>query len=158
MTSIPDPNMVSLRTEKRAVHVVHFDTMIQKTLVIDPRKPQTLKNVEELVDFMEFFSNGGTSIDMVMDYMMDLIETAAEEDSFKSADVILVSDDCWDGSDEWYAEYNKRSKRLGVNIFNLMVAGADMNGFGQKLNATSLSIQDMIDDPQDVAETLYSRL
>jgi uncharacterized protein with von Willebrand factor type A (vWA) domain len=144
--------------QKRAVHVVHFDTQIQATLVIDPRKPQTLQNVDELIEFMEFFSCGGTCIDVAMDHLMGIIESAAEGESFKSADVILISDDCWDGKDAWYAQYNERAKRLGVNTYNLMMAAGSMTSFGEKINATTLAITDLIDDPKSVAGTLYSKL
>lgn len=98
---------------KRRFAVILFDYAVQYVKVFE-NKP----SVEEIIEFVELFSGGGTNFERPLDEARRIIE-----EGMPKADILFISDGECDVSDEWLKEFLEFKKKTKTRVVSVYVHG-----------------------------------
>lgn len=100
--------------QRRPFALIHFDSQVQK--VFEVPKPGNLK-LQELIEMVCFFSNGGTNFEAPLSRAYDMIKAGERKDgSFAKADVMLVTD----GQARW-GTWPQQVKATGAALYAVTI-------------------------------------
>jgi uncharacterized protein with von Willebrand factor type A (vWA) domain len=102
--------------QKRNFVLYHFNTRV--TFTYEKIKNDSV-DIENLFSAMEHFSSGGTSFKQVLDSALNKME----QDEFKKADVILITDGEADDHDA--KMYKEKAHRLKTTTYGIVIGNKD---------------------------------
>lgn len=135
------------RAQSRSSALVHFSSRVGRTDVWSAGRIP----VEELLDSMEHFENGGTSFCPALDGAREIIEHG---DGFRQADIIFITDGFAPPPDWTWWESEKA--RLGFRV-HVVLIGIDADEDLKRLAAGGelLTLRDLSEGSEDKALALF---
>lgn len=100
--------------QKRPFALIHFDALVQKEYLVT--KPADL-NLEQLVEMVTYFSDGGTNFGPPLQRALTLIERDRGAGVLGKADVVLLTD----GGGHWDKSV-ANLKRRGAGVYGVAIA------------------------------------
>jgi len=103
------------KRQNRSFALVHFDTRVRCSMIWErgPNAPEW----DKIVEAMEYFSGGGTDFEPPLRKALELLEG----DTFKKADVILVTDGA--AGTGFADEYRQRAKAKEATTYGVEIGG-----------------------------------
>jgi uncharacterized protein with von Willebrand factor type A (vWA) domain len=85
------------------------------------RKAETgsVERLNELLDFMEIFMNGGTLFEPVLTKARNFIDSG--DDEFSKADIIFITDGDSAVSTEWLEDFNKWKEEKNIKVCSFLI-------------------------------------
>ena len=107
------------KQQKRAFAIVHFGS---KVLRVDSWNAKNDWSVESIIEAISFFAaDGGTNFMDTIDKGLDVIHN---DEHFKNADLVMVTDGCASISPTWLKAYKTSKDYLELNTYSILVGGA----------------------------------
>lgn len=122
--------------QKRTFGIIHFNKSVQR---VDVFKPEEI-DPAELLDAMDYFSDGGTDFEKPLNQAMNIIKS---DGAFKGADIVFITDGCAKISHEFKDKFNEVKTQLEVTLITLI---ADKR---TKLSELMREISDKVFDLDD---------
>lgn len=128
------------RIQKRSLHVIHFDSSPKNKLHTNSFIKGTPPDIENVIDCMEYFANGGTDFEPPLELSQDKIDTEKE---FIKADIIFVTDGESCVRDKWLKNFLNWKKLRNVSIYSILIdvydnADSAVKLFSDKIEKLSL--------------------
>ncbi|MFK8850180.1 VWA domain-containing protein [Streptomyces sp. Ac-502] len=104
--------------------------------------------IDRTLAFAESFLGGGTSYQTPLSAARDLLEDEFDAAARKRGDIVLLTDDECDVTEEWTRGWNEAKHRLGFRVFGVAIGAPDAAGTGSVLEALCdnlRSIEDFTD-------------
>lgn len=98
-------------------------------------------DINQVLDFAEYFYGGGTDFELPLSRAAEIIETQFNDEDKQKADIIMITDgECY-VSDEWLVRFDNSRNELGFRLFSCLIGS-----YGKLLREISdvfLTIQDL---------------
>jgi uncharacterized protein with von Willebrand factor type A (vWA) domain len=101
--------------------------------------------IADVLDFTEFFWNGGTNFEEPLAAAAGLLEAEYNADGKMRGDIALISDGVCGVTEEWMRTWNQRKAALGFRVFGIQIGRAP----GAAMDALSDNVRSI----EDLAET-----
>ncbi|MYS29250.1 VWA domain-containing protein, partial [Streptomyces sp. SID7804] len=108
--------------------------------------------VTEVLDFVETFLGGGTDFQRPLGTAAALLEEEFDDTARRRGDIVLITDDACEVTEQWVRGWNDAKRRLGFRLFGVAITGPDATGTGSVLEALCDNLR-TIDDLTDVHAT-----
>lgn len=106
--------LMQARVDSRDFYAIHFDTQSRKTYSF----PKGKFDSKKLEDFVKFFSNGNTNW---MNPLNDAVRIIESQTEFKKADIIMITDDECQVSDNWVKDFNQKKEDYQFTAYSVMI-------------------------------------
>ncbi|WP_413099651.1 VWA domain-containing protein [Streptomyces sp. Inha503] len=104
--------------------------------------------IDPILDFAETFLGGGTSYQAPLTAAAGLLEEEFDDAARARGDIVMITDDECDVTEEWTRGWNDAKHRLGFRVFGVAVGAPRAAGTGSVLEALCdnlRSIEDLTD-------------
>ncbi|TXS74540.1 VWA domain-containing protein [Streptomyces sp. sk2.1] len=105
-------------------------------------------DIDRVVDFAESFLGGGTSYQTPLSAAADLLAEEFDDTARARGDIVLLTDDECDVTEEWTRGWNEARNRLGFRVFGIAVDAPPAAEEGSVLDALCdnlRSVEDLTD-------------
>jgi len=134
------------RAGKRDFAAVLFGSATELKVYQFPRGQAA---IGEVLDFAEFFWDGGTDFEAPLSLAADLLEAEYNQDGRQRGDIVLITDGECGVSETWMRAYHDRKAALGYRTFGIALGGQP----GPVLTALSDNLRSI----HDLADTSVAR-
>lgn len=80
--------------------------------------------LDDVIDFAEFFFNGGTSFVRPLSLALDHIRKQFDDDGAVEADIVFATDGMCGVPDHWKAEFLAEMERIGATMWGINIGGS----------------------------------
>ncbi|MCF3122348.1 hypothetical protein IPZ68_21960 [Streptomyces arenae] len=101
--------------------------------------------IGQVLDFAETFLGGGTSYQTPLTAAGDLLEEEFDDASRMRGDIVMLTDDECDVTEEWMRGWNDAKHRLGFRVFGVAIGAPPAAEAGSALDALSDNIRSVED-------------
>ncbi|MFE7135224.1 VWA domain-containing protein, partial [Streptomyces sp. NPDC057638] len=104
--------------------------------------------IAQVLDFAEFFLGGGTSYQTPLTAAGDLLAREFNDTARARGDIVMITDDECEVTEEWTRGWNESRHRLGFRVFGVAIGTPAAAGTGSVLDALCdnlRSIEDLTD-------------
>ncbi|MFI2375297.1 VWA domain-containing protein [Streptomyces sp. NPDC018964] len=106
--------------------------------------------VADVLDFAETFLGGGTDFQRPLGAAVDVLEEEFDDTARGRGDIVLITDDACEVTEEWVRGWNDAKRRLGFRLFGVAVATPDTaTGAGSVLESLCDNLR-TVEDLTDV--------
>jgi uncharacterized protein with von Willebrand factor type A (vWA) domain len=128
------------RMQKRDFYGVHFgskpeiatfDFDIKGASVlrqIQKQPAETLEYIDGVVEFAEFFWNGGTDFMTPLSHALDKLRAQFEENGAVKGDIVFVTDGLCNVDATWLDEFKAEQARLDFKVYGILIGGYGPDG------------------------------
>lgn len=115
------------RKQKRSFYGIQFGStgQIREDDFRDTRK----LDAEKVIDFAEFFYNGGTDFQTPLKRAMEILKREHAENGAVQHDIVFVTDGCAGVSDAFMREFKELQRKLDVTVWGIAVQGGVAGNF-----------------------------
>ena len=107
------------RNQKRDLYVIHFsDGRSKDELKVHNFNRANHHNIQELLEFANYFESGGTLFHPALDKARDLIGT---DKNYKKADIVFVTDGQSAVDDQWLRDFNEWKQKEKVHLISILI-------------------------------------
>ncbi|MFI1679522.1 VWA domain-containing protein [Streptomyces sp. NPDC020607] len=106
-------------------------------------------DIDRVLDFAETFLGGGTSYQRPLSAALELLAEEYDDAARTRGDIVMLTDDECDVTEEWMRGWNDAKHRLGFRVFGLAVGAPPAAEAGSVLDALCDNLR-VIDDFTDV--------
>ncbi|QES43614.1 hypothetical protein DEJ49_23845 [Streptomyces venezuelae] len=106
-------------------------------------------DIDRVVDFAETFLGGGTSYQRPLSAALELLAEEYDDAARTRGDIVLLTDDECDVTEEWMRDWNDAKHRLGFRVFGLAVGAPPAAEAGSVLDALCDNLR-VVEDFTDV--------
>ncbi|MCQ4208595.1 VWA domain-containing protein [Streptomyces longispororuber] len=92
-------------------------------------------DIDRVVDFAETFLGGGTSYQRPLTEARALLEAEFDDEARARGDIVMLTDDECDVTEEWMRAWQQARQRLGFRVFGVAVGAAPAAERGSVLDA-----------------------
>ena len=126
--------------QKRDFYGIHFSSGHDALQEFWFPKGDT-SDLNQVLDFAEFFYGGGTDYEMPLSRAVEVLEMQMNDEDTQKGDIILLTDgECY-VSDEWLARFNNSREEIGFRLFSCLIGGHGR--LLRELSDVYLTIQDL---------------
>lgn len=145
------------RSQKRSFVALHFESGPKSTIHVNTFLRTSPYNINEIIDFAEYFAGGGTMFEPPLELAQDKIN---EDGEFTKADIVFITDGASAVRDKWLADYQKWKKAKNVTIYSVLIdvyynSIAALKGFSDYTHHLKSIRKDSADD---LAMTLFTSI
>ncbi|WP_055698562.1 VWA domain-containing protein [Streptomyces silaceus] len=101
--------------------------------------------IDQVLDFAETFLGGGTSYQTPLTAAGDLLEEEFDDASRMRGDIVMLTDDECDVTEEWMRGWNDAKHRLGFRVFGVAIGAPPAAEAGSVLDALSDNLRSVED-------------
>ncbi|MEU6676186.1 VWA domain-containing protein [Streptomyces sp. NPDC046925] len=104
--------------------------------------------VTQMLDFAETFLGGGTSYQRPLSAAAELLKEEFNDTARMRGDIVMLTDDECDVTEEWTRGWNEAKRLLGFRVFGVAIGAPDAAGTGSALEALCdnlRSVEDLTD-------------
>ena len=105
--------------------------------------------IARVVDFTETFLGGGTSYQTPLSAASELLAEEFNEAARKRGDIVMITDDECEVTEEWTRDWNEAKRRLGFRVFGVAVGAPRAAEAGSVLDVLSDNLR-CVEDLTDV--------
>ncbi|MFI7320995.1 VWA domain-containing protein [Streptomyces venezuelae] len=106
-------------------------------------------DIDRVVDFAETFLGGGTSYQRPLSAALELLAEEFDDAARTRGDIVMLTDDECDVTEEWMRGWNDAKHRLGFRVFGLAVGAPPAAEAGSVLDALCDNLR-VVEDFTDV--------
>ncbi|RCG24677.1 VWA domain-containing protein [Streptomyces diacarni] len=104
--------------------------------------------IAQVLDFAEAFLGGGTSYERPLSAASELLEEEYNDSARERGDIVMLTDDECEVTEEWMRGWNDAKRLLGFRAFGVAIGAPDAAGAGSVLDALCdnlRSVEDLTD-------------
>jgi uncharacterized protein with von Willebrand factor type A (vWA) domain len=134
--------LLSIATQQnRACKLIHFGLVLPGNNWIFDFTPSDAALPDVIQALLPFMNARGTDWCPALNKALEAISTQ----SYKQADIVLITDGICRVDDNWLSGYNKQLEEKGVNTYGVLI-GRDSDCELKKVSSTTVQISDLKND------------